>query len=107
MFNKPLVISLSIFLIFMIYISSLKHKTRNLEKKINNLNSEISILKKELKDAKTDYIFLSSPEQLKKYLFILNVKDFSVYDSSRIFQSTNQFKIYQDKQTRLLNKQTK
>ena len=107
MFNKPLIVSLLVFLVFMTYTSSVKHKTRNLEKKINNLNSEISILKKELKDAKTDYIFLSSPEQLKKYLFILNVKDFSVYDSSRIFQSTNQFKIYQDKQTRLLNKQTK
>ena len=107
MFNKPLVISLSIFLIFMIYISSLKHKTRNLEKKINNLNSEIGVLKKELKDAKTDYVFLSSPEQLKKYLITLNINDFSIYDVSRIFHSTEQFKIYNDKQSRLLNLKSK
>ena len=72
-FNKPLIISLSIFFIFMIYTSSVKHKTRNLEKKINNLNSEIGVLKKQLKDAKTDYVFLSSPEQLNKYLITLNI----------------------------------
>ena len=49
----------------MIYTSSVKHKTRTFRKKINNLNSEIGVLKKQLKDAKTDYVFLSSPEQLK------------------------------------------
>ena len=103
MFNKQLIISLSIFFIFMIYTSSVKHKTRNLEKKINNLNSEIGVLKKQLKDAKTDYVFLSSPEQLKKYLITLNINDFSIYDASRIFFSTDQFIIYDDKQTSLLN----
>ena len=103
MFNKRLIISLSIFFIFMIYTSSVKHKTRNLEKKINNLNSEIGVLKKHLKDAKTDYVFLSSPEQLKKYLITLNINDFSIYDASRIFFSTDQFAIYADKQTSLLN----
>ena len=103
MFDRTLIISLSIFLVLMIYTSSVKHKTRNLEKKINSLNSEIGVLKKELKDAKTDYVFLSSPEQLKKYLQILNINDFSIYDVSRIFYSTNQFIIYNDKQTRLSN----
>ena len=103
MFKKSLTLSVSIFLFLMIYTSSVKHKTRNLEKKINILNSEISILKKELKDAETDYVFLSSPERLKNYLLILNVNDFSTYDISRIFQSTDQFIIYKDKQTRLPN----
>ena len=103
MFNKSLIVSLSIFLFFMIYTSSVKHKTRNLEKKINILNREISILKKELKDAETDYVFLSSPEQLKDYLLILNINDFSTYDISRIFKSTDQFIIYKNKQTNLSN----
>lgn len=87
----------------MIYTSSVKHKTRNLEKKINILNREIGILKKELKDAETDYVFLSSPEQLKDYLLILNINDFSTYDISRIFKSTDQFIIYKNKQTNLSN----
>tara|TARA_S200000501_G_C20376197_1_gene548431 strand:+ start:178 stop:501 length:324 start_codon:yes stop_codon:yes gene_type:complete len=107
MFKKPLIISLSFFLTFMIYTSSIKHKTRNLEKKINILNNEIGVLKRELNDANTDYTFLSSPEQLKKYLLILNVNDFSNYDVSRIFNSTDKFIIYKDKQTRLHNPKLK
>ena len=103
MFNKSLIVSLTIFLFLMIYTSSVKHKTRNLEKKINILNREIGILKKELKDAETDYVFLSSPEQLKDYLLILNINDFSTYDISRIFKSTDQFIIYKNKQTNLSN----
>ena len=102
MFNKSLIVSLSIFFFLMIYTSSVKHKTRNLEKN-KYLNSEIGILKKQLKDAETDYVFLSSPEQLKNYLLILNINDFSTYDASRIFFSTDQFIIYKDKQTRLPN----
>ena len=102
MFNKRLIVSLSIFFIFMIYTSSVKHKTRNLEKKINNLNSEIGVLKKQLKDAKTDYVFLSSPEQLKKYLITLNINDFSIYDASRIFFSTDQFTILSSKEWKLI-----
>ena len=104
MFNKRLIISLSIFFIFMIYTSSVKHKTRNLEKKINNLNSEIGVLKKHLKDAKTDYVFLSSPEQLKKYLITLNLNDYLSYDIPRIFSSSEEFILSNKKETKLLKK---
>ena len=79
-----------------------KHKTRNFEKEINTLNKEITFLRKELKDAKTDYVYLSSPAQLQKYLLILNFKDYFSYDISRIFKSTDQFIIFKEKQTKLL-----
>ena len=65
MFNKALASSLSIFLVFMIFTSSIKHKTRTLEKKINILQDKIISLKKDLKDVKTDYVYLSSPHNLK------------------------------------------
>ena len=102
MFNKKLMISITIFLIFMVFTSTVKHKTRNFEKKINTLNREITVLRKELKDARTDYVYLSSPAQLQKYLLILNIKDYFTYDVSRMFKSTDQFIIYKEKQTRLL-----
>jgi len=41
MFNKALVSSLSIFLVLMVFTSSIKHKTRTLEKKINVLQDKI------------------------------------------------------------------
>ena len=102
MFNKNLIISLTVFLIFMVFTSMVKHKTRNFEKEINTLNKEITFLRKELKDAKTDYVYLSSPAQLQKYLLILNFKDYFSYDISRIFKSTDQFIIFKEKQTKLL-----
>ena len=102
MFKKNLMISLTVFLIFMIFTSTVKHKTRNFEKKINTLNREITVLRKELKDARTDYVYLSSPAQLQKYMLILNIKDYFTYDISRMFKSTDQFITYKEKQTRLL-----
>ena len=104
MFKKPLIISLSIFLILMIFTSTVKHKTRNLEKKINKINKEIVILKKQLSDGETDFIYLSSPAQLKEYLIILKKKDYSTYDYSRIFQSTDEFLIQSSKETKLMKK---
>ena len=85
MFNKALISSLSIFLVLMVFTSSIKHKTRTLEKKINVLKEKIISLKKDLKDAKTDYVYLSSPEQLEKYLIVLDIKDYVTFDTSSIF----------------------
>jgi len=107
MFKKSLIFSLSIFLILMIFTSSVKHKTRNLEKKINLVNKEIVILKKQLNDAETDFAYLSSPEQLKEYLIILRKQDYSTYDHSRIFLSTDEFLFNNLKETKLIKKISK
>ena len=64
MFNRPLLLSLSTFFILMIFISLIKNNTRNIEKNIEQLNMEISILKKDLLNAEIDFIYLSSPEKL-------------------------------------------
>ncbi len=91
----------------MIFTSSVKHKTRNLEKKINSVNKEILILKKQLNDAETDFAYLSSPEQLKKHLIILKKKSYSTYDHSRMFLSTDEFLFHNSKETKLIKKNFK
>ena len=48
MFNRPLIFSLSVFLFLMIFTSIIKNNTRNIEKNIEKLNTEVSILKNEL-----------------------------------------------------------
>ena len=88
----------------MVFTSSVKHRTRNLEKNINLINKEIVILKKQLKDAQTDFVYLSSPAQLQKYLSILEKEDYSSYDSSRIFLSPEEFLTNISKETRLIKK---
>tara|TARA_B100002051_G_C16653793_1_gene595369 strand:+ start:80 stop:358 length:279 start_codon:yes stop_codon:yes gene_type:complete len=88
----------------MIFTSTVKHRTRTLEKKINKINKEIVILKKQLSDGETDFVYLSSPAQLKKYLIVLKKEDYYFYDYSRVFYSTDDFLIQNLKETRLINK---
>ncbi len=71
MFKKSLILSLTVFLTLMIITSLIKNKTRNLEKEIEKINKEVAFLEKQLSDAEIDYIYLSSPKKLKKYLYYL------------------------------------
>ena len=105
MSKKSLILSLGVFLILMVFTSTVKHTTRNLEKEINKTNKKIVILKKQLNDAQTDFIYLSSPAQLEKYLTILGKTNYSTYNYSRIFLSTDEFLIQNSKETRLLKKE--
>ena len=100
MFNRPLIFSLSVFLFLMIFTSIIKNNTRNIEKNIEKLNTEVSILKNELLNAEMDFIYLSSPDNLEKKILSLNRKKYSTYDFSRIFLSTEEFINFSSKQTK-------
>tara|TARA_B100001996_G_scaffold153530_1_gene116798 strand:+ start:61 stop:381 length:321 start_codon:yes stop_codon:yes gene_type:complete len=100
MFKKSITISLSIFFILMIFTSIIKNKTRNIEKNIENLNKKVSILEEELMDAKIDFVYLSSPEELRKKFSNFNNKKYFAYDYSRIFFSTKDFLNYTSTQTK-------
>ena len=91
MFKKSLILSLTVFLTLMVITSVIKNKTRNLEKEIEKINKEVAFLEKQLSDAEIDYIYLSSPEKLKKYLSTLDKEKYLSFDYSRIFFSTEQF----------------
>ncbi len=100
MFKKSVIISLSVFFILMIFTSIVKNNTRNIEKNIEKLAGEVSVLEKELADASIDFIYLSTPERLRKKLADLtNTKYFS-YDYSRIFLSTKDFIRYTSQETK-------
>ena len=91
MFKKSLILSLTVFLTLMVITSVIKNKTRNLEKEIEKINKEVAFLEKQLSDAEIDYIYLSGPERLKKYLSTFNKEQYLSFDHSRIFFSTEQF----------------
>ena len=91
MFKKSLIFSLTVFFTLMIITSLIKNKTRNLEKEIEKINKEVAFLEKQLSDAEIDYIYLSSPKKLKKYLSTLGKEEYLSFDHSRIFFSIEQF----------------
>ena len=100
MFNKPLIFSLSFFLIMMVFTSIIKNKTRNIEKNIQKINNELKILNKELLNVETDFIYLSSPEKLEKKSTSFDNIKYKSYDFSRIFLSTKDFINFSSKQTK-------
>ena len=104
MFNRPLILSLSIFLILMVFTSVIKNNTKNIEKNIQKLNIEISILNQDLLNAEIDFIYLSSPEKLEKKLLLLDSQKYFSYDFSRIFLSTKDYINFSSKQTKNLKK---
>ena len=99
MFNRPLLLSLSTFFILMIFISLIKNNTRNIEKNIKQLNTEISILKKDLLNAEIDFIYLSNPENLIQHLEISR-EHYTNFDHSRVFFSINHFMSQDSKETK-------
>ena len=91
MFNRPIIILFSIFFLLILSVSVIKNKSRNLEKEIFKLKSDILILEKYINDAEVEYIYLSSPEILIKNLDRLNKNEYSTQKPYRIFYSTDQF----------------
>ena len=53
MFKNKFVISISLFITFLVFTSTIKNKTRVLEKKISNLNTKILLKNKDLNEENT------------------------------------------------------
>ena len=91
MLKRPIIKSLTIFFILMIFTSVIKNESRNLEKDIEKLNIEVTKLQREFSDANIDFMYLSSPEKLRKNIQNFNDKEYLSYDFSKIFLSTDHF----------------
>ena len=88
----------------MIFTSIIKNNTRNIEKNIEKLNTEILKLNKELFNAEMDFIYLSSPDKLEKKISTFNQKRYSTFDYSRIFLSVEHFLKYNSKEVSKIKK---
>ena len=66
MFKARFIISISIFVIFLVITSAIKNKTRILEKEIKNLNLELLSKEKNINEAQLDFHYLSSPAEIEK-----------------------------------------
>ena len=64
MFNKKKLIVISIYISFFIVIPIVKNESRMIEKKIENFESKIFILEKNLLEANLEFQYLSSPAVL-------------------------------------------
>jgi len=103
MFKTKIIISITIFVTFLIITSSIKNKTRIIEKNISNLNAKIVITSKNINEAQLDFFYLTSPAEIEKKLNVIGfhsykpIKYSSIYfnidDFTKVQNSTSNLKI--------------
>jgi len=91
MFKVKFTVSIFIIITFLIITSIIKNKTRILEKKIFNLNTEVLLKNKYLNESQLDFFYLSSPTQIEKRLNIIGLNNYQPIKYSNIYFDVNDF----------------
>ena len=91
MYKTKFIISILIFVAFLIITSTIKNETRILEKKIKNLNTRVLLSEKNLNEAQLDFYYLSSPKEIEKRLYTIGFDNYRPIDYSRIFLDISDF----------------
>ena len=94
-----LIISLCIFSILLGITSTIKNKTRIIEKNIYKIDRKIVTIEKDLYETELDYSYLSSPNNLSKKIKDLAFIDYVPMDFSRIYLNYRDFTDSQKKIT--------
>lgn len=101
MLNKKLIISSVIFVLLLLITSTIKNKTRIIEKKILNLNTQILIKKKDVNETQLDFYYLTSPLEIEKRLIIIGLENYQPIVHSKIFFDISDFTKIKNKITNL------
>ena len=103
MFRTKIIISISVFIIFLIITSVIKNETRVLEKQISSI--KIVILKKEknVNEAELDFYYLTSPNELEKKLDLIGFNDYQPIKYSNIYFNISDLTKIQNKISNLNN----
>ena len=103
MFKTKIIISLSLFVTFMIITSAIKNKARFIEKQISSLNIKILSKKKDINEAQLDFYYLTSPAEIEKKLYIIGIDNYQPISYSKIFFDIQDFRKLQKKISNLKN----
>ena len=103
MFKMKFIITLSIFISFLIVTSTIKNKTRVIEKKISNLSTKIIIKTKDINEAQLDFHYLTSPAEIEKRLSMIEFNNYQPIKYSSIFFNISDLTKIQKKISTLKN----
>ena len=90
MFKTKFIISIAIFITFLVITSTIKNKTHIIEKQMFNLNIEI-LKKKDINEAQLDFYYLTSPAEIEKKLNLIGFNDYHPIKFSNIFFDITDF----------------
>ena len=97
MFKMKLIIASSIFISFLLITSTIKNKTRVIEKNILNLRTIILNKTTDINEAQLDFHYLTSPAEIEKKLSIIGFDNYQPIKYSRIFFNISDFTEIQNK----------
>mgnify|MGYP001361897713 FL=1 len=103
MFKMKFIIALSVFISFLIVTSTIKNKTRVIEKNISNLTTKIFIKTSDINEAQLDFEYLTSPAEIEKKISIIGFDNYQPIKYSRIFFDISDFIEIQNKISNLKN----
>ena len=97
MFKMKFIIALSVFISFLLVTSTIKNKTRVIEKNISNLTTKIFIKTSDINEAQLDFEYLTSPAEIEKKISIIGFDNYQPIKYSRIFFDVSDFTEIQNK----------
>ena len=97
MFKMKFIIALSIFISSLLVTSTIKNKTRVIEKNISNLNTKIFIKLSDINETQLDFDYLTSPAEIEKKISIIGFDNYQPIKYSRIFFDISDFTEIQNK----------
>ena len=97
MFKMKFIIALSILISFLLVTSTIKNKTRVIEKNILNLTTKIFIKTSDINEAQLDFEYLTSPAEIEKKISIIGFDNYQPIKYSRIFFDVSDFTEIQNK----------
>ena len=103
MFKMKFIITLSVFISFLLVTSTIKNKTRVIEKNISNLTTKIFIKTSDINETQLDFDYLTSPAEIEKKISIIGFDNYQPIKYSRIFFDISDFTEIQNKISNLKN----
>ena len=97
MFSLRFVISTAVFVTLLLITSTIKNKTRVIEKNISSLNTKILANINDINEAQLDYHYLTSPAEIEKKLNIIGFDNYQPIKYSKIFFNILDFTEIQNK----------
>lgn len=107
MFKTKIVVSISLFIAFLLITSAIKNKTRILEKQIVNLNKTLMQKKKNINEAQLDFYYLTTPVEIEKKLSNIGFYNYKPIKYSNIYFDISDFTNVQNKMSILENSDEK
>ena len=97
MFKMKFIIAITVFISFLLVTSTIKNKTRVIEKNISNLNTKIFIKLSDINETQLDFDYLTSPAEIEKKISIIGFDNYQPIKYSRIFFNISDFTEIQNK----------